>query len=436
MSEEKDIFSKIISEKIKDFEVPYNADHWDEMNEQLDNMKPLKEVPPTNRIKRYVWVGAAAVATVAALYFFSTLGDEEISNDNQDNSKIVEELIIEENSAVNEASPQSESEIIPDDAKTAEQNNVQGVAQEEDHGIEHYANLTEDQLKAKSKEDVEEMVKEQISEIPASPVINNSALKTNIVVQDDQLCAGSEIQFGIDREIEDANYYWNFGDKGLTSRKSNPTHAFKKSGTFIVTLIVSKGNIGEKNDYKVEKTIHVEEQPNLKLERENGLITLNYPYSKLTAECNANCNIIWTSNGKTLGEGKECEMLIPDKGYYSVEAVATSNNGCKTTENIEFNASKGVKMEVEDAFSPNDDGINDEFLPKELAISNVEFSFVVRDKNGQVVFTSNDKYNAWNGSLNNSGSALPEDFYFWKVSFTDDRGKVHNQEGRIKLLQR
>jgi gliding motility-associated-like protein len=92
-------------------------------------------------------------------------------------------------------------------------------------------------------------------------------------------------------------------------------------------------------------------------------------------------------------------------------------------------------MEVEDAFRPNGDGRNEDFLPKELTIADVDFIFTVTDKTGQVVFQTKDKYQPWNGEFNNNGSALPAGLYFWKLSFTDDKGAIHEQKGKINLLR-
>ena len=90
---------------------------------------------------------------------------------------------------------------------------------------------------------------------------------------------------------------------------------------------------------------------------------------------------------------------------------ASSENGCSSELKKTYNAEKGVKVFAEDAFTPNGDMNNDDFLPKELKDSYVEFNVVVSDMNGKMVFETQDKYQAWNGGLNNNGNILPAGQY-------------------------
>lgn len=433
MNTEIDKFSQLVEKKLNDFEVPFEPAHWSEMNHKLD--QSVIASPPNTLLKyKWIWAGVAAIIVVGSWILFS----ENTSNTNRD-LQDKEQIQTLENS-ISESSKENSSTnnsidkgFEPNNSK--EENNKPDIAaldKKVDTKLEKFKNINEQNVLSQSQNFVNEKVEGQKSEMPSSPKIDNPELKTEIVINTVLICEGDEIEFTVNRQIENAEYSWDFGDKGLTSRKVNPKRKFKKAGRFNVILMVSKG---EKNTFTVIKEIMVYSKPDVTFEDKKNLISLNHPYAEFEVSSSVNCEFKWTFNESSHATGRIVDFLVPDKGVYPIELTAISENGCKTQENFTYQAVKGVRMDVENTITPNNDGVNDGFLPKELTISDVDFTFVVLDLNGKVLFESRDKYTPWNGSVNNSGSQLQQGTYFWKVSFKDDRGKVHKQEGKITLVQ-
>ena len=79
---------------------------------------------------------------------------------------------------------------------------------------------------------------------------------------------------------------------------------------------------------------------------------------------------------------------------------------------------------VPNAFSPNDDGINDEFRYVINGIRNFEISIYAR--NGQRVFYSNDPRTSWNGQK--EGEVLPIGLYRWVIT---GYSKSHSEKPRV-----
>jgi gliding motility-associated-like protein len=72
---------------------------------------------------------------------------------------------------------------------------------------------------------------------------------------------------------------------------------------------------------------------------------------------------------------------------------------------------------IPNAFSPNDDGINDQFtVPGLEYYMNVSFS--VFNKWGNIVYSSNDYRNDWKGQ-NNSGEVLTDDTYYFLLDIKE-----------------
>jgi gliding motility-associated-like protein len=68
------------------------------------------------------------------------------------------------------------------------------------------------------------------------------------------------------------------------------------------------------------------------------------------------------------------------------------------------------KPTVPNTFSPNGDGLNDKFV---ILIDNEQlYSLMILDKNGKLVFESNDKNNVWDGRDYKSGAVCPTGTYY------------------------
>lgn len=90
---------------------------------------------------------------------------------------------------------------------------------------------------------------------------------------------------------------------------------------------------------------------------------------------------------------------------------------------------------VPDAFSPNNDGVNDELT---VFLANpVEFSMKVYNRWGSVIFTSDNLNQRWNGSF--AGSPCPAGDYSWSVSYqlTDPSNvtRTYVRTGHVVLLR-
>ncbi|MGE5425013.1 MAG: gliding motility-associated C-terminal domain-containing protein, partial [Syntrophothermus sp.] len=85
------------------------------------------------------------------------------------------------------------------------------------------------------------------------------------------------------------------------------------------------------------------------------------------------------------------------------------------------------------AFSPNDDGINDIFRITGLPGGNItKFSLQIFDRWGRRLFFTNDPLEGWNGKCN--GEACPGGVYAWIITYDDDKTRITNK-GTIMILK-
>jgi gliding motility-associated-like protein len=87
---------------------------------------------------------------------------------------------------------------------------------------------------------------------------------------------------------------------------------------------------------------------------------------------------------------------------------------------------------IPNAFSPNNDGLNDIFFIVGYPI--VKCEFWIYNRWGEEVFHSNQIENGWNGKFPNSDITLPQDVYSYTVDITAVDKERQILSGLIQLL--
>jgi gliding motility-associated-like protein len=88
---------------------------------------------------------------------------------------------------------------------------------------------------------------------------------------------------------------------------------------------------------------------------------------------------------------------------------------------------------IPNAFSPNADGINDEFKPYIKCISTF-FQIQVFNRGGQVVFVTNDVGKYWDGTFKNKNAPMGTYYYILKIRGVSD-AEVKIRSGSVVLLR-
>ncbi len=91
------------------------------------------------------------------------------------------------------------------------------------------------------------------------------------------------------------------------------------------------------------------------------------------------------------------------------------------------------KLEFPNAFSPNDDGINDIYKAKDGYQSIVDFHATIYDRYGKKIYDWRDPAGGWDGTI--SGKAAPQGTYFVHVTATGADGIKYNIRRDVNLLR-
>ncbi len=121
----------------------------------------------------------------------------------------------------------------------------------------------------------------------------------------------------------------------------------------------------------------------------------------------------------------EVEAIEGNDNPYGIKAKSISARVC-----IE----QKPKVFMPNAFTPDNDKINDEFKPSLLFVSQKNYLFRIFDRWGFLIYETNNTSDAWNGKLKN-GKYCPEGVYKYYLQYQDFEGNVNELSGNVTLLR-
>ena len=236
-------------------------------------------------------------------------------------------------------------------------------------------------------------------------------LTTNTPVDlgpDKSVCSGSSLI--INAQPGYASYLWQDGS-------TNSSYTVTTPGTYRVTVIDACGIISSD-----DILITLNPKPNGFLPADTSLcsnqsISITPNKSFLT--------YLWNTNAVSTS------LNISLPGLYWLEV--TDNNTCKGRDSIivvQKNCLKGLY--VPNAFTPDGDTKNDIFRPH-LYGTVKQYSFVIFNRYGQVVFETNDLMKGWDGTI--KGKAQNPGVYVWKCVYQIDNQLINSELGSVVLIR-
>ena len=245
-------------------------------------------------------------------------------------------------------------------------------------------------------------------------------------------CAPQCISFAIPTNTNVIGWLWNLGDNS-TSTIQNPVHCYNKSGSYNVSLTYTT----------LQGCINTITQ--------NNLVTVfpspiaNFSASSFDADIyNMNISFYNQSVGIaswdwSFGDANYSTLYNPTHEYsgignYLVTLVVTNQKGCKDSVTKEIKIHDDYTFYAPNAFSPNEDGMNDEFKPTGTGWDLTTYKLWVFDRWGNEIFKTTDTQKGWKGKYRNE-ETVQEDTYVWKVELQDIFGKAHEYNGTISLIK-
>ena len=88
---------------------------------------------------------------------------------------------------------------------------------------------------------------------------------------------------------------------------------------------------------------------------------------------------------------------------------------------------------IPNAFSPNGDGINDEFFGKGDFID--KFEMLIYDRWGNLIFYTDKIDSHWDGKANHGAELAQQDVYVYVVNIKDYKSQKHKYMGTVTIVK-
>ena len=129
-------------------------------------------------------------------------------------------------------------------------------------------------------------------------------------------------------------------------------------------------------------------------------------------------------------------ITFPDElpEAYEVCQYVFASPTCFDSTCVIIEVGAGISVFVPNAFSPDGNGYNDEFLPFIGGVLEGSYEFRIFDRWGNLVFFSNQPGEAWDGNFN--GKPAKQDVYVWRLIAQDAAtGLVVEDIGHVTLVR-
>ncbi len=139
------------------------------------------------------------------------------------------------------------------------------------------------------------------------------------------------------------------------------------------------------------------------------------------------------------GDTDTSSSIIPsphtyaDTGTYTITLITSTLYNCIDTTSHTVIIEPDFLFYIPNAFTPNDDGINDIFSGKGIFIVNYEMS--IFDRWGNLIFFSDDIAKGWDGKANHGNEIAQGDVYIYSIKITDINKRKHLYKGIVTLVR-
>jgi gliding motility-associated-like protein len=229
------------------------------------------------------------------------------------------------------------------------------------------------------------------------------------------------------------SYQWNFGD-GSISTTFNPVHCYENSGVYSVILkaISDSGCVGS---FILPNSIQVYPQPIAGFATQPERVVDEMESIEVTNASQGASVITYTLSDGTIYHTPNFVHTITQENLNQLIIYQSVMNsyGCKDSVFKIFEIIPGFAIYFPNAFTPNDDNLNDGFTGKGYGIK--EFKMYVFDRWGHIIYETDDINKPWDGKDKNKNELVPNDTYVWKAIVKDKRSKAHEFVGKVTVVR-
>lgn len=239
-----------------------------------------------------------------------------------------------------------------------------------------------------------------------------------------EICMGESVRLETADDSTLSHLQYNWGDQNtLVTEDKIVQHAYDQAGVMPVSL-TAVFRVCPEQQYT--DTVKVHALPVVYLGPDTSICLHGAPVvltSRIPRQPGEQYR--W-SNGAETGT-----IEVRHEGSYKLTVI--NEHDCANSDVVEVN--KDCYIDIPNAFTPDNDGSNDYFFPRQLLSRSLSgFHMTVFNRWGQVVFeTSRGEGRGWDGKWN--GKDQPQGVYLYRIEATLDNKERETYQGNVTLIR-
>jgi gliding motility-associated-like protein len=237
-----------------------------------------------------------------------------------------------------------------------------------------------------------------------------------------------------------ASFQWNFGNGAIENSRDLASYSYTNTGCYDVSYTITD-SIGCVSSDTLFDAVCVYENPTADFSYSPQVIDLLNPQVEFEDESTGdNLTYAWSfENSVTPASSSLINPIIyfpaeSEATYIACLTVVENNTTCTSSICKEVIIGGVLFFYIPNAFTPNDDGVNETFKPSILGADIEDYTFMIFDRWGELVFESQNLTNGWDGHYKTS--EVKQDIYVWKVRFYDPTTNTTiDKVGHVSLIK-
>ena len=222
-------------------------------------------------------------------------------------------------------------------------------------------------------------------------------------------------------------YLWQFGD-GDKSTVVLPIKSYQNAGNYTIKLTLTNNF---KCTYDTTKNITVYPKPKTGFEIIGAPLDIFNSSITVTDKSSGAIDWIYYISDQTIKNTASFDHTFKDSGQFEIQQYLTTDKGC--VDSLTQSVFVGFRYLpwIPNAFSPNNDGYNDEFAITGTGIIKAEM--VIFNRWGEKIFQSDGNKQRWDGKY--KGEVVQNGVYYYSIKVVTYTSAIHYYHGTLNVLR-
>lgn len=226
-----------------------------------------------------------------------------------------------------------------------------------------------------------------------------------------------------------ATYSWDFGAAGVSIQRS-PSVVFTEPGLYSVSLRISNSECD--NETGIPSAVNAYPVPVPSFTMDPEKVSLKNPVITFTSTTQGDSlTYEWNTDDGHTYDTPYFTHTYADSGEYNVVLKVTNQYTCWDSLALKATVTPKYLLRIPTAFTPNGDGINDNFTVMGNGVK--KYSITIYNRWGSLIYESNNITQSWDGRIN--GQPAAPGMYVYRTYFMDENEEVSEQQGSFTLIR-